>query len=105
MSDTDPVVPSAENDTTAADNPTLSTTSLDAGVLYPESDAVRAALSGRPAGTTDEMPAGTDEVVAMVDQQAAEADPNYEPPVTGAAEHRAVEPGAEQAAPETESVP
>ena len=35
-------------------------------VLYPETDVVRAALSGVPAGNSDELPEGTDAVKAAM---------------------------------------
>lgn len=43
-------------------------------VLYPETDAVRAALSGGiPAGNADTVPPGTDTIQAALDAEAAAA--------------------------------
>jgi hypothetical protein len=56
------------------------------GVVYPETDVMRAVLSGGcPAGNTDELPAGTDEMKAAMEEALAERWP------VGATEPEAVE--------------
>jgi hypothetical protein len=42
-------------------------------VMYPEIDPLRGALSGMPAGNTDEMPPGSDEIIAAMEAAAEEA--------------------------------
>src|SRR4051812_12462670 len=58
-------------------------------VLYPETDAVRAALSGGiPAGNADTVPPGTTEIQAALDEQAAAQEANAEYQVGNARDFR-----------------
>ena len=76
MSDVDTTDEDVEVDERATDSPVadaVNEVQPPGTVLYPETDAVRAALSGGlPAGNADAVPPGTDTIQAALDEEAAE---------------------------------
>lgn len=70
MSDVDPGEPTPEEGSGDAVADAINEVQPPGTVLFPESDSLRAALSGVPAGASDEMPDGADAIKAAMDDAA-----------------------------------